>query len=476
MKQTAPIPIGSRRELFVDRYLIDRMENTRLTLHEPISGGKALVLDRPWEGPANGPVSVFWFEGRFLLYYRAMRMEPGDDNGLLCVAESKDGETWTKPSLGLVERKGTKDNNIVGDELGNPLAPAVWLDTRPGVPKSERIKAYAFESSTGKALNAFEWPNGQTRMVVWASADGFLFHKMERQPEAVCDFPNAFDGGNSIFWSEAEEQYVLYLRYWDEKGRTVARMTSKDFYHWTKAEPMTFEAYEQIYMNNTLPYYRAPHIYHAIASRFMAGRRVVTREQAEQAGVYSTRGHYYDGDCSDGILMTTRAGSTHYDRACKETFIRPGIGYGNWTSRTNYPYMGVVPVNDRQMMLFVNRNYMQDTWHAERLLLRIDGFTSVSAPWEGGRMVTKPLLFEGDKLEINFRTGAAGYVRVGLADETGAFYQGFALDDCLEIIGDEIERTVVFANGASVGALAGKPVRMVFDMREADVYSFRFAH
>jgi len=34
-----PINIGSRRELFVDRFLIERMENTALKLHEPIPGG-----------------------------------------------------------------------------------------------------------------------------------------------------------------------------------------------------------------------------------------------------------------------------------------------------------------------------------------------------------------------------------------------------------------------------------------------------
>jgi hypothetical protein len=30
------LDIGSRRELFVDRFLIDRLDNTQLKLHEPI--------------------------------------------------------------------------------------------------------------------------------------------------------------------------------------------------------------------------------------------------------------------------------------------------------------------------------------------------------------------------------------------------------------------------------------------------------
>jgi hypothetical protein len=42
-----PIGIGSRRELFVDRFLIDRLENTQLKLHEPVSGGLAIRIDKP---------------------------------------------------------------------------------------------------------------------------------------------------------------------------------------------------------------------------------------------------------------------------------------------------------------------------------------------------------------------------------------------------------------------------------------------
>ena len=51
---------------------------------------------------------------------------------------------------------------------------------------------------------------------------------------------------------------------------------------------------------------------------------------------------------------------------------------------------------------------MQPTWHIERLLMRTDGFASVSVTWAGGEMVTKPLTFAGQELEINYRTGAAG--------------------------------------------------------------------
>ena len=42
--------IGSRRELFVDRYLVDRLEGARLELARPRPAGVALKYDKPWEG------------------------------------------------------------------------------------------------------------------------------------------------------------------------------------------------------------------------------------------------------------------------------------------------------------------------------------------------------------------------------------------------------------------------------------------
>jgi hypothetical protein len=126
------------------------------------------------------------------------------------------------------------------------------------------------------------------------------------------------------------------------------------------------------------------------------------------------------------------------------------------------------------MQLFVTRCYMQPTWHIERLLLRTDGFASLSAPWTGGELVTKPLTFTGKELEINYRTGAAGSVRIEIQDSAGTPLAGFAAADCTEIIGDEIERVVAWKAGPDVGSLAGRPVRLRFVLADADVFSFRF--
>jgi hypothetical protein len=470
------ISLTSRRELFVDRLLIERLENAHLRLHEPVPSGVAIRIDRPWEGPANGPVAVFEHQGRLHLYYRAMTLAPGDESGVLCVAVSDDGVSWTKPALGLVERAGRRDTNLVADDAGHALMVVPWLDTRPGVPEGERIKAIASQPVSGEAHTAFSDPAGPKRLVFWGSADGFVFHPLDPQPEFVSHLPNSFDGGNTLFWSEAEGQYVLYYRCWGPSGRSIARTTTADLQHW--APPVVMgcgeSPTEQFYTNNTQPYFRAPHLYLAPAARFMEGRRVVTDEQVEAIGLQTSHGHFYGNDCADVVLLTSRAGATHYDRTFLETFIRPGLGASNWVSRTNYPVTGLLPGGPDRMMLFVARHYMQASWHIERLLLRTDGISSVTAPWTGGEMVTKPLTFTGHALELNYRTGAPGCVRVEVQDAAGQPIPGFTLDECPEIIGDEISRLVAWGHGTDVRRLAGQPIRLRFVMRDADLFALRF--
>jgi hypothetical protein len=51
---------------------------------------------------------------------------------------------------------------------------------------------------------------------------------------------------------------------------------------------------------------------------------------------------------------------------------------------------------------------------------------------------------------------------------------GFALADCQAITYDDIDRVIGWKVGSDVSALAGRPVRLRWVLRDADVYSFRF--
>ena len=454
------LEIYSMLEMFVDYYLIDKMQNVELKLHHPQPAEIVIKFDKPWEGRYCGYVTVMKDDGVFRMYYRGLPLSRhGQEYEVTCYAESKDGITWTKPNVGLYEIQGFRENNVIlaqTEASSHNFCP--FLDARPGVPAAERYKAVG--------------GSGKTGLVAYISEDGIHWKKLRDEPILT---KGAFDSQNVSFWSERENCYVCYFRTWTEgeyKGfRTISRATSNDFLNWSEAVQMSFgdTPLEHLYTNQTQPYFRAPHLYVAVAARFMPNRRVVTVEQAKAFGGEAR----YSGDCSDGVLMTSRGGN-QYDRIFMEGFIRPGIGLTNWTSRTNYPALGIVPTSSTEMSLYIQKNYGQLTHHLRRYRLRIDGFVSVNAPYEGGEMLTKPLKFAGRELVINYSTSAAGGLRVEMQDETGKPIPGYSIDNGDEIIGDEIERVVSWQGDADVSQLAGQPVRLRFVMKDADLYSLRF--
>ena len=248
----------------------------------------------------------------------------------------------------------------------------------------------------------------------------------------------------------------------------------------------------QLYTNQTQPYFRAPHIYISLPARILfADEGSINREDDIEAArrqaltvtpelrqfvidhmkPMGTRG---TGDRSDAVLLTSRAGTTRLDFTLRESFLRPGIGINNWTTRTNYPTCGVVQTGPEEMSLYVHRDYGQKTAHLERMTLRLDGFASLHAPYQGGEMLTHPLKFAGSRLEINYSSSAAGGLRVEIQDAPGQPIPGFSLAECPEILGDEIQRIVFWQGGSDVSSLAGKTVRLRFVMKDADLYSIRF--
>jgi len=147
----------------------------------------------------------------------------------------------------------------------------------------------------------------------------------------------------------------------------------------------------------------------------------------------------------------------------------------NWTSRANYAARGIVETADGELSFYVKHNSGYPSVHLRRYTLRPDGFVSVCGPYAGGAMTTRPLVFSGNRLSINYATSAAGGLNVEIQTPDGEPIEGFALADCPEIIGDRIEQTVRWKGGDDVSQLAGKPVRLRFVLRDADLYSVRFS-
>lgn len=455
------IDIGSRRELFIDHYLIETMSGVRLELNRPRNEGVVIRFDQPWEFPFAGCPAVIRDQDKYILIYRGMHgTGDGSDVECTCYAESQDGVTWTKPDLGLFEVKGTKHNNVIwahDPPFSHNFTP--FLDARPGVEQDQRFKAV---SGTGKSGGLW----------AFASPDAIHWRKLQDGPAIT---QGAFDSQNVAFWSEAEGSYVCYFRTWIKEKRWVSRVTSADFIHWSSPAHMTFRhgdaaaPDEHIYTNGTHPYFRAPHIYIALPFRFWPGRRALSRRDARRIGVHPS----YANDCSDAVLMTSRGGAV-YDRTFLESFIRPGLGAENWVSRTNMPALNVVQTGDEEMSLYLECNYAQPTVHLQRFSLRLDGFASVRAPYEGGELLTRPLRFAGECLMINFATSAGGGVRVEIQDASGTPLPGYSLAEAVEQVGNAIERPVAWQRGGDVSALSGRPVRLRFALKDADLYALRF--
>ena len=463
-----PLDLGSKRELFVDDYMIDQLDNLSLQLHEPVLRDVSFKFDLPWEGLYCGYVTMIHDGGKYRAYYRGGPTDgqDGSTTEALCVAFSDDGIHWTKPKLGLAETHGTKDNNILMTgipHLMHNFAP--MIDDRPGVPAEERYKALSGTIHSG-GLHAF------------SSADGLVWKMMSDQPVLgkLDQYAYSYDSQNVPLWSHSENCYVAYFRVvMSPFKRYIGRATSQDFLHWENIETMDVihegqpTPFEQYYTNQTGAYFRAPQIYVATPARFMEGRQVLTEEQAAEAKVNSG----YFKDCSDAVLLTSRGGN-RYDRTFMEPLIRPGIGIQNWVSRTNYPARNFVPTGESEMSLYVNANYATPDSELRRYTLRLDGFASLHAPYFGGTFVSKSLTFTGSRLSLNFSTSAAGGMKVQLEQIDGMPYPGFALDDCREIIGDEIARDVWWTNGTDVSSLAGKIVRIRIAMNDADLFSLKF--
>jgi len=420
--------IGSRRELFVDRMLIEQEKGTHLKLHEP---QLAPAMSEPVDNLEYG--TVIKDGDLFRLYTRDGRGAKldGDAAEVTRYCESRDGIHWTKPKLGLCEIDGSKDNNVILHEPPFCHNFTPFLDIRAGAPAGERFKALA---GTVKSS-----------LVAFVSGDGIRWRKLRAEPVIRYTKEYAFDSQNVSFWSESEGRYVCYFRHFlDKKLRSVCRTTSPDFLTWGEPIPLrpNFPG-EHLYTTGTHPYFRAPHIYIALPTRFHPDR----------------------GESTDILFMTAR-GDAPYDRTFREAFIRPGLDPARWGNRANYAALNVVPTGPAEMSIYATP--------FRRFVLRTDGFASVHAGADAGEMVTRLLRFTGRTLSVNYSTSAGGGLRLELQDADGRPLPGFSLAECRGLVGDAIEQTVAWVKGSDVSSLAGRPVRLRFVMQDADLYSMRF--
>ena len=494
MPQT--IDIGSRRELFVDEYVIDRSDDDlSLQLHHPIPREVVLHTDRPWEGCMSTYITVFRDDDVFRMYYTGWDLNIGsasDSDGAkgaephpmwVCYAESDDGLNWRRPSVGLIEHQGNTRNNIVwmgeGKKQHGVHGFAPFKDPRPGVDPEQRYKAIGSDRRATKG-----------HLYAMRSPDGIHWELMDHNPILRHDEDGKFDSQNLAFWDGERGKYRIYVRDFHEtengqRYRDIKTATSPDFVNWSSTEWLSYPdaPVEQLYTNQVMPYPRAPHIFVGFPSRYVErswSPVIEALPELEHRRFRADANERYGTATTDGLFMSSRDGQTF--KRWGEAFIRPGLQRRHqWAYGDNYQGWGMIETPSAldgapdELSFFAR----EGVWRGEgtsirRYSLRKDGFVSLNATRGGAEFVTKPLTFEGSELEINFSTSAAGSLRVEMQEGDGTPLDGYTLEECYEQIGDELDRVVSWGHGTNVSPMSGEPVRLRFRLDDCDLYALRF--
>lgn len=447
------VRIGSRVEMFIDDWLLERSSDISLKLHPPERKEIVLTLDRPWEGPKSCYFTVLQEPGRIRLYYRGYAV--GDDDSveqLTCYAESEDGLTFARPNLGMYSFAGSPENNILLKGLAGHNFCPFW-DSSPDAAPEERYKAIGgVGRHPGSAVDA--------GLRSFASPDGIRWTLLQERPIME---KGSFDSQNVAFWDAAIGKYRCYTRYFssEHQVRAIQSSVSDNFRDWAapvangyaEGTPM-----EHFYTNATIPCPGAEHLYLSFPMRFVQERKKVPEHP--------------HGGVSDTVLMTSRDG-VHWDRTFAEAWCRPGPDPRNWTQRSGMVAYGCAELQPGEWSFYISEHYFWNDNRLRRLAVRKHGLGSLHAGGRERKVVTRPVLVEGQYLYLNYATSAAGSVRVEIQDEGGTPLEGFRLDDMELLYGDELDARAVWKSGADLRQWNGIPIRICFVLDDADLFSIR---
>ena len=471
------IRIGSRREPMWDDFLIDTDKtDTPLELHHPIQRDRT-VFTEPWAQGTSPYLCVLQDGKRFLMYtnHRA---------GLVC-SQSTDGIHWERPSLGLVEYEGSKNNALVSfvEDEPDPIPHAVqfdgfraFVDDNPACDPTERIKAVA---------------NVNERLQLYVSPDGFRFrHAGTLSIPTQSGTP--FDSVITVFFDPKIGKDRAYVREYEPPAvpgdpiwiRAIGTTESDTLFPASGAWPKTrFLQYDtpdlwQMYINSVMPYERADHILVGFPSRYVLRFRWTDNydelcgreERLKRSG--ENRNDRHGLSLSDTLFMLSRDG-VHFRRFPDE-FLRPGPEHPrNWVYGSVYFSNGMFetapthPGCDPELSFYCMENrFFPDPPEAWRYTIRLDGFVSRASRYPESMLTTKPFLFEGRDLFVNFSTSAYGHLCFTLTDADGNSISSS------ETFGDSTDRRVRF--DGEIGGFAGRPVTLTVRFSDADLYAIQF--
>ena len=453
---TSPLDLKSDIFLFMDEDIIAQNSNLTLQMHSPEPKEVVFVFDAPWEGLESGYVTLLKDNHEFRMYYRGGGELTQEQT---CVAISNDGIVWHRPELNLFEFNGSKTNNIVWisdrKSYGEAHNFTPFIDQNPKALPEERYKAvglYIYPDETG---------NRRKMLVGFVSPDGLHWKRVSQGPIFS---EGAFDSQNIVYWDTIRQSYVCYFRMPQNNKRGIGLAVSNDFLHWTSLGGLDYHQSppEHFYTNAMTPYFRNPRLRLGFPMRFVPERKTIGNDNRLTDGL------------SDAVFISSWDG-IHWKRSFMEAFIRPGLNPNNWGNAHGNmtPAWGILPTSSEEISIYWMDNYGTKP-QLRRGTVRLDGFTSLQAPFKGGEWVSKPLKCSGNRLMINYATSAVGSLRFEILDSQSKPVPGYQLKDSVEIYGDEIHRIVSWNGKSDLYNLKGQTIQFHVVMKDADLYSFQF--
>ena len=514
-EKNEPLDIDSRRQLFLDDFMIDRMNGLTRTMHQPVKRGPVLKAEEPWEGVYIGVFSPpMWIpdEGIFKQVYECRydgyRGKAGHKYAL---AISRDGIHWEKPNLGLVEFDESKENNLFPTPDNRRLVHVVFDQDDPD-PK-RRYKGL------------LTIPRGRVPVV---SSDCLHWRKLDAQLPSADAGTMAFDRDKRLFMAMLKRSNP------DTVGRSYDVSFSDDFINWSEPrfmfgmdndrdQKMAIDVIRRRLANPALakPLFIDPDP--AIGWRRPEGKRHIPTWQAEcyNFGVIPYEGIYLglltvyyptgqrlpERSNADGFNLIQLAMSRElrdWKRlGDRQPFLEPspltkGL-VGNYDRLQLAAYNGIIQHGDEVRFYYVGikrrvpqhdrwpdgskrdpstlrdserADWLEDTHSAMCLaVLRRDGFISLTAGDEAGQLITKPLVVTGSQLLLNVNVHESGEARVEVLGEDKKAIRGFELSSSVPLRGEDVNQVVQWRDKADWARLAGKTVSLRIQLRNADLYA-----
>jgi hypothetical protein len=486
MRRRTAIDVGNKKQLFVDKLLIESSKGMRLTFNPPYAPTENLLpQDKPWEQVRAGAyTSVLEYDGAYHMWYAAYGGQgpEGEESGprFDCYAFSTDGVRWEKPELGLVEHNGTKANNIVRVySIGQ-----VFVD--PFDAPARRFKSVQYQAPRPYAgwLPATKVRGGSIYLAY--SPDG---RRWDLEPEPVLPF---YSGApSSTVWDEKLQKWIVYLRVnpqghpEDPWGRHLAfARIEVEKEALAKPYPFTPDPSKRLneYGSYVDPTYEFPIVMQTDDTDPDHEVYTMNAVKYPDADLYVAFPNFWYPTTSDrdDVQFAFSRDGIHWQRPFRQPAIRlgmPGSGKQGYITAAE----GMIRRGDEIWVYYTGlpEKHMAPNvrWESinARAIFRLDGFISADADYRGGELTTRPLVFAGRFLRLNLDTSAGGSTRVEVQDESGQPLRGYSLKDADQLNGNSTRMQVSWGARPDLGSHAGKPVRLRFVMRNCKLYAFQFA-